>query len=73
VVAGSYANYKSGTWIKIDSTQYNYDSPVTQTSACPGSQVATTPEGFKVNSYVGSTGTQFMLVCNPGVGYKRYK
>lgn len=77
-VAGSYNEYKSGTWIKVDQNndgileQYNYASSITSGS-CIGTFVTTTPEGYQVNKYTGSSGLSIHICSPTGAGYKRYK
>jgi len=77
-VFGSYSNYKSGTWVRVDANndnvleQFTYSSLITA-GACPGTAKTTTPEGYVVKIYTGSSGTNSVTICNPsGAGYKRY-
>lgn len=76
-VAGAYTNYKSGTYVRVDSDsngileEYTYASTITA-GACGGTLLTTTPEGYLVNKYSGSSGTS-IYICNPSsAGYKRY-
>lgn len=78
-VPGSYSEYKSGTWIRLDTDnnnileEYTYASTITA-GACGGTPLSIqTPEGYSLNTYSGSSGFS-IYICNPsGVGYKRYK
>ena len=75
-VVGQYSNYgSSDIWIKIDS---NGDSVLEQytkrgtVSGCIGTALSvTTPEGYTVTKYTGSSGVEF-IICNPVGGSSYY-
>jgi uncharacterized membrane protein (UPF0136 family) len=75
-VVGQYSNYGgSDIWIKVDS---NGDSVLEQytkrgtVSSCLGTALSvTTPEGYTVSKYTGSSGVEF-IICNPAGGSSYY-
>jgi len=69
-VPGAYANYKSGTWVQIDYDrdsvleQYTFSKTTSSNIGCYGTSYGTTPEGYSVKTYSGTSGIQ-INICNP--------